>query len=99
MQQRIRPITKSLQPPLRTIQATDNEIIILQAALHHYQDFLRDNTDLYKQAVPFIQNLSSGFMISYLRERWKGNENDLFIPYGQDRQTRLVSRIRVVRGR
>lgn len=36
MQPRIKPITKSLHPPLRTIQATDNEIIILRAALQHY---------------------------------------------------------------
>lgn len=33
---RFKPITKALQPPLRTILATDNEIIILLAALQHY---------------------------------------------------------------
>lgn len=52
----IKPITRSLQPPLKTIQATDNEIIILQAALHHYQDFLRHDPKLYQQAAPLIQN-------------------------------------------
>jgi hypothetical protein len=54
-QPRIKPVTKSLQP-LRTIQVTDSELIFLQAALHHYQDFIRPNQELYQQAAPLIQN-------------------------------------------
>jgi hypothetical protein len=55
-QQRGKPINKALQPPpWRTIQATDSEVIILQAALHHYQDFIRPNEELYKQVAPHIQ--------------------------------------------
>ena len=52
----MKPITKSLQPPLRTIQATDNEIIILQAALQHYRDYLSYDKDLHAKASPLIQN-------------------------------------------
>ena len=33
---RFKPTTRSL-PPLRIIQATDNEIIVLLATLQHYQ--------------------------------------------------------------
>jgi hypothetical protein len=58
MQPRMRPITKSLQPPLRTIQVTDSELIFVQAALPHYLDFLRaSNPNLYQQAVPHISHL------------------------------------------
>jgi hypothetical protein len=56
MQPRMKPITTSFQPPLRTIQATDNEIIILQAALHHYRDYLSSDKDLHAKASPLIQN-------------------------------------------
>lgn len=36
-QYRLKPITRTLQPPpFRTIQATDNEIILILAALQHY---------------------------------------------------------------
>ena len=56
-QQPGKPITKALQPPpLRTIQATDSEIIILQAALHYYRDSIRSDNDLYAKASPLIQN-------------------------------------------
>ncbi len=51
---RIKPITRSLRPALRMIQATDNEIIILQAALQHYQHFVGLNQEL-AQAIPLIQ--------------------------------------------
>jgi hypothetical protein len=52
-----KPITKALQSqPLRTIQATDNEIIILQAALHLYRDSIRSDKDLHAKAPPLIQN-------------------------------------------
>jgi hypothetical protein len=55
-QPRVKPITKALQPSLRSIQATDNEIIILQAALHHYRDYIRSDKDFHAQTAPLIQN-------------------------------------------
>jgi hypothetical protein len=53
-QSRIGPTGKVLQPPLRIIQATDCEIIMLQTALRHYLDFIRSNQELYQQAAPHI---------------------------------------------
>jgi hypothetical protein len=55
MQPRIKPITRSL-PSLRTIQVTDSELIFIHVALHHYQDFIRPNQELYQQVAPHIQN-------------------------------------------
>jgi hypothetical protein len=57
-QPRIKPMTRSLQPPLRTIQVTDAELIVIQAALSHYLEFLRaSNPDLYQQAAPHVSQL------------------------------------------
>jgi len=53
----MKPITKALQPPpLKTIQVTDNELIILQAALHHYRDYISYDKDLHAKVSPLIQN-------------------------------------------
>jgi hypothetical protein len=58
MQPRIKPITKSLQPPLSPIQVTNSELIFVQAALQHYLDFLRaSNPELYQQAALHISRL------------------------------------------
>jgi hypothetical protein len=55
---RIKPLTKSLRPLLRTIEVTDNELIIIQAALPHYLDFLRaSNPNLYQQAAAHVSHL------------------------------------------
>jgi hypothetical protein len=58
MQPRIKPLTKTLQPLLRTIEATDSELIFIQAALPHYLDFLRtSNPALYQQASSHVSRL------------------------------------------
>lgn len=58
MQPRVKPLTKSLQPLLRTIEVTNSELIFIQAALPHYLDFLRaSNPELYQQAVPHFSRL------------------------------------------
>lgn len=54
-QSRFKPITRSLHPPLRTILATDNEIIILLAALQHYQ-ICSSHQGKLAEAVPIIQS-------------------------------------------
>ncbi len=41
--------------PLMTIQATPAEVIVLQAALHHYQRYIADDRQL-AQGVPLIQH-------------------------------------------
>jgi hypothetical protein len=52
-QPRFKPTTRLL-PPLRTIQATDNEIIILLAALQHYPLCGCHQKEL-AEAIPLIQ--------------------------------------------
>jgi hypothetical protein len=54
---RFNPITRSLHPPLRTILATDNEIIVLLATLQHYQICDRHaNQEAIAPAIPLIQS-------------------------------------------
>jgi hypothetical protein len=56
MQPRVNPITKALQsPPLIYIQASHAEIIVLQAALRHYHDYISYEKEL-AQAIPLIQS-------------------------------------------
>ena len=49
-----KPTNRSL-PPLRIIQATDNEIIVLLATLQHYQVCDCHQGEI-AQAIPLIQN-------------------------------------------
>jgi hypothetical protein len=54
---RLKPVTHSPQLDLRTIQVTGCELIVIQAALPHYLDFLRSsNPALYQQAAPMIKS-------------------------------------------
>ena len=57
-QPKSKALAKSLQPPplLMTIQATPAEVIVLQAALRHYQDYLSYDHDLHARSVPLIQH-------------------------------------------
>ena len=42
--------------PLMTIQATANEVIVLQAALHHYLEYIGYDRDLQSRAAPLIHH-------------------------------------------
>jgi len=56
-QHRFKPIARSLHPPLRTILATDNEIIVLLATLQHYQICDKHaNQGEIAPAIPLIQS-------------------------------------------
>ena len=51
----MRPRRDTLRPVLRTIEVTDYELILLQAALAHYQDWLRAHSpELFQQATGHI---------------------------------------------
>ena len=53
-----KPSSPSGQPALRTIEVTDAELIIIQAALPRYLDLLRTtHPDLYQQASTHIWHL------------------------------------------
>jgi hypothetical protein len=58
MRPRLSPITKSLRPLLRTIEVTDSELIVIQAALQYYRDFVcAAHPDLYQQVNASVSSL------------------------------------------